>query len=336
MQLKQIVKRLESEKKKAWDIEGVPGGDLSMVRTGKFKVQREKVQGEGGNFGRYHELTHPAHQQVAERLEIPWRYYERCLAGQPKLLSKNVNTWLGEEPDKKFFIRGMGSKIRAFLSDRYRVIDHLNVLMCALNELQDKAEIEDAHLSETNLYIKFRSNDLKDFIRTRDDEIIGGLLLGNSETGQGAVSIKPRIFRVQCTNGMVMETIATRQVHLGMGGSSLDDDKVFLDIRSSIRTMFDQFGNIVNQLRNTTEVSVQDPTFVITNVVREYNLTEKQRDNILMSFGAEKDKTQYGIVNAVTRAAQEEKGFENRLELEKIGGKLVEMKPDRFEAFSRN
>lgn len=332
MQLKQIIKQLERDKGKQWDIKSVAGSEMYMVRTGKLKVTRENA----GNGGRYHELTKPAHQQVAERLEIPWRYYERCLEQEPKLLSKNVNTWLGAESDRKFFIRGMGPRIRAFLSERYRVIDHLSVVMCSLSELQEKAELEDGYLSDTNLWLKFRSNDLKSFIRSRDDEIVGGILLGNSETGHGAVSVKPRIFRVQCTNGMVLETIATRQVHLGMGGSDLDDDRVFLDIRSSIRTTFKQFGTIVEQLRNTTEVMVAEPKLVINNVVREYDLTDKQKDSILMCFGVERDKTQYGIVNAVTRAAQEEEGFESGLELEKLGGKLAEMKPEKFEEFSQS
>lgn len=43
-------------------------------------------------------------------------------------------------------------------SGRYRVIDHLDVLLCALNELQaHDAEIEECWLSETEMNIKVKS-----------------------------------------------------------------------------------------------------------------------------------------------------------------------------------
>jgi hypothetical protein len=71
----------------------------------------------------------------------------------PELLVKNVNTWL-ERKEKDFFIRGLGNSIRAFLSDRYRVIDYLDVLYRSLNELQyHVAKIEDFYLSEIEINI---------------------------------------------------------------------------------------------------------------------------------------------------------------------------------------
>lgn len=334
MQLKTISEELENQKSQKWDIYSVPIDELKMgYYEGPTKIS--VLHPETHNV-LSHPLTRPAHQQLAERLDIPWKYYERMLQESTTLLADNVNTWLAGNGKRKFFIRGMGNDIRAILSDRYRVIDHLDVLMCALNELQGKAEVENSHLSETNLFLKFKCSDLKAHIRGVDDEIIGGILLANSETGHGAVSAKPRIFRVLCLNGMVMESLATRQIHLGSGGASLDDDKVFLDIRASIRGIFEQFGTVVNQLKNTTDVMVKDPTLTINNVIREYGLSDKQKENILVSFGVEKDKTQYGIANAVTRAAQDEEKFENELELERLGGKLVEMKPEAFYALSQN
>lgn len=333
MQLETITKELENQRIEKWDTYSVPIHNLEMGSAAPKHIS--VLDPETGKVGS-HPLTRPAHQQLAERLDIPWRYYERMLAEETSLLAENVNAWLAGDGDRKFFIRGMGNDIRAVLSDRYRVIDHLDVLMCALNELQGKAEVEDAHLSDMNLFLKFKCPDLKAQIRGVDDEIVGGILLGNSETGHGAVSAKPRIFRVLCLNGMVMESLATRRIHLGSGGTSLDDDKVFLDIRASIRGIFEQFGTVVDQLKNTTDVMVKDPTLTINNVIREYGLSEQQKENILVSFGAEKDKTQYGIANAVTRAAQDEENFEGGLELEKLGGKLVEMKPEAFYALSEN
>ena len=39
------------------------------------------------------QVTSTVHKQIASRLRIPWRYYERMLEHAPSLLAKNVNTW---------------------------------------------------------------------------------------------------------------------------------------------------------------------------------------------------------------------------------------------------
>lgn len=41
------------------------------------------------------------------------------------------------------------------------------------------------------------------------------------------------------------------------------------------------------------------------NVVEHYRLSEEQKGNTLMAFGAEPEADQYGIANAVTRAVAE-------------------------------
>ncbi len=230
----------------------------------------------------------------------------------------------------------MGDSVRAFLSDRYRVIDHLDTLYCALNELQaHDAEIEDTYLSETEMNVKVKSQRLKDFVRHRDDRIVGGLLLTNSETGHKALKVEPRIYRVLCSNGMVMEEFLTRQIHLGNGHEE-SDDSIYLSIRRSITELFDRFGEITKSLRESTEVKVSDPQKVIRHVVEHYKLSEVQRDSILIAFGAEPDFDQYGIANAITLAAQSETVWESRLEMERLGGKLVTLPVSAFKQYDQN
>jgi hypothetical protein len=285
------------------------------------------------NGGDPHPVTRPCHAQIAERLDIPVKYYHRMVAEAPQLLAQNVNTWLARI-EKEFFVRRLDDSVRAVLSDRYRVIDHLDFLYCSLNELQShEAEIEDCYLSETEMHVKIRSLKLRDFIRHRDDVMIGGLLFTNSETGHKALRVEPRLFRVQCTNGMVIEQFTTRQIHLGNGngnGNGESDDMIYLSIRRSIRELFGRFGEIVQALRDNTEIKVRNIQAVINNLVEHYGLSEMQKANILMAFGAEPEQDKFGIANAVTRAARMEESWETSLELEKIGGRIITLTPDEF------
>jgi hypothetical protein len=247
----------------------------------------------------------------------------------PELLTSNVNTWI-KKAEKDFFIRGLDVYVRALLSDRYKVMDHLDILYCSLNELQaHDAEVQDCYLSETEVNIKVKSKKLRDFVRHKDDLLIGGFLLTNSETGHKALRLEPRLFRVQCSNGMVIEEFKTRQVHLGNGDDGFDE-MVYLSIRKSISELFGRFGDIIQTLRETTEIKINNPQRVINNVVEHYRLSETQKENILMAFGAESEYDKYGIANAVTRAAQMEESWEGSIELEKLGGRLIALPSAKF------
>jgi len=321
MRLQNLIDELERQKPLKWD-QKIDSSQLGMVLDGSPTFQ---LNGRENLFT----ITRPCHNQIAERLEIPVRYYTKMENEAPDLLTENVNTWLKKNP-KEAFIRGLGNSVRAFLSDKYRVIDHLDVLYCSLNELQAyEVEVEDCFLSETEMNLKVRSHTLKDFVRHKDDLIIGGLLLVNSETGHRALRVEPRMFRVQCTNGMVIEELMTRQVHLGNGDDEFDE-MIYLSIRRSIKELFGRFGEIIQILRETTEIKVKSPQRVINNLVDHYRLSEEQKERILIAFGTEPEHDKYGIANAVTRAAQSEENWEKTLELERIGGKLITLPREEF------
>jgi hypothetical protein len=321
MKLEKLIEELERQKSLKWD---------KKLNSSQIEIaldeNRPVLQIEGENLFFIAKLCH---NQIAEKLEIPLKYYHKMEDEAPELLAENVNTWL-QRTNKDFFIRGLGDSARAFLSDRYRVIDHLDVLYCALNELQaHDAEIEDCFLSETELNIKVKSQRLRDFVRHKDDLIMGGLFLANSETGHKALRVEPRLFRIKCSNGMIIEELVTREVHLGNGDEILDEI-TYLSLRRSIRELFNRFGEIVLLLRESTEAKIRNPQKVIQNVVEQYRLSDAQKANILMAFGAEPEYDKYGIANAVTLAAQKEETWEKSVELERLGGKLVALPLEEF------
>jgi hypothetical protein len=323
MRLESLIEELERQKPLKWD-RRVSSSELKMIPLEtQVKLQIDSDSSLS--------IIQPCHIQIAEKLEIPLKYYHKMESEAPELLTENVNTWL-QKTKKDFFIRGLGDDVRAFLSDRYRVIDHLDVLYCSLNELQaHEAEIEECYLSEIELNIKVKSQKLRDFVRHKDDLIVGGLFLTNSETGHKALRVEPRLFRVKCSNGMIVEHLVTREVHLG-NGDELYDEMIYLSLRRSIRELFNRFGEIIQALREATEIKIRNPQKAIQNVVDQYKLSESQKANILMAFGAEPEYDQYGIANAVTLAAQKEETWEKSVELEKLGGKLVALPMEEFKA----
>jgi hypothetical protein len=323
MQLQSLIEDLETQKPLKWD-KKMNSSQIEMILDENRPILRLQ---DDKSFS----ITKPCHTQFAEKLEIPLKYYHKMEESAPELLAENVNTWLRKN-GKDVFIRGLGDSVRAFLSDRYRVIDHLDVLLCALNELQaHDAEIEDCYLSEIEMNIKVKSQKLKDFVRHKDDLIMGGIFITNSETGHKALRVEPRMFRVKCSNGMIVEELVTREIHIG-NGDEISDEIVYLSLRRSIRELFSRFGEIVLLLRESTEAKIRNPQKVIQNVVEQYKLSESQKANILMAFGAEPEYDKYGIANAVTLAAQKEGTWEKSIELERIGGNLITLPIEDFKA----
>jgi hypothetical protein len=62
-------------------------------------------------------VTDHAHSQIAARLDIPAKYYNRMLTVAPNLLAANVNEWFHSKPERRM-VRTLDGQARAFLSDR--------------------------------------------------------------------------------------------------------------------------------------------------------------------------------------------------------------------------
>ena len=78
-------------------------------------------------------------QGIADKLGIPAAYLRRMREHKPDLYDANVNGWLDGD-DRRFLLRclrpgtgGGAGAARAFLSDGYKIIDNLDVLLAALD-----------------------------------------------------------------------------------------------------------------------------------------------------------------------------------------------------------
>lgn len=152
------------------------------------------------------QLNENAHRQLGLQLKIPAPYYERMRAENPGLLMANVNGWFQQSPDTRRMVRTLDGTARAILSDRYRRIDNYEVAQTVLpiiSEMQG-ARIESCELTDTRMYIKVVNERIQTEV-VPGDIVQAGILISNSEVGMGSVSVKPLIYRLVCTNGMVAD-----------------------------------------------------------------------------------------------------------------------------------
>jgi len=170
-------------------------------------------------------LNDLAHRQLATRLKIPQKYYDRMRTEAPGLLRYNVNDWFNREPQKRLF-RTLDGRVRAFVSDRYNPLDYFDMMKAVLPMMQEMSlQVMSAEITEKRLYLKAVNIQAKPLSRWTRGDGTGphdlketyqpGIVIGNSEVGCGSVFVSPGIVTVECTNLAVWQKEGLRRYHVG-------------------------------------------------------------------------------------------------------------------------
>ena len=106
------------------------------------------------DHGSFH-VTDNTHKQMANRLGIPQKYYDRMRGEFPDLLENNVNYLFRNTPQRRM-IRTLDGNARAFLSDRYRPLDNFDLAEAVLPVMQEAEGIKiiSTELTDSRMYIK--------------------------------------------------------------------------------------------------------------------------------------------------------------------------------------
>jgi hypothetical protein len=291
-----------------------------------------------------HELTNYAHEQIATKTGIPIRYYERMREdGKLELLSQNVNTWL---PDReKRLVRVQDDKVRAVLSDRYRIIDNYDVVFETLEQLkkiQEKTglqiDVKECSLTDRHLYMKITSPGLSGKVlhyKGREEPVEGGIIISNSEVGCGAFRVEPFVNVLICQNVLIGEHKLAK-VHLGKerGIGLIDwsdetleyqDMELWSSVRDLIIATFNPeiFSKWLDEINEVAGKELEKPLEAVDNVIKRYGLPQKMKDDLVSQFMKE-SPTVWGLSMAVTRVAQRQENYETQVDMERIGAKIIE------------
>ncbi|GAO27439.1 hypothetical protein ALISP_7259 [Alicycliphilus sp. B1] len=287
-------------------------------------------------------ITPLARRQLAEKLGIPYAYFERMREKQPALLGNNVNTWLQSEADRRL-LRTLDGNVRAVLSDRYRRLDNYDLAEHVLPILQGLSGLtfESVELTETRMYLKCVTSKLQ-YEMAPGDIVQAGIAISNSEVGQGTLSVQPLLFRLVCRNGLIVADRALRKTHVGRSMSQEDDgvtvyqddtlqadDKAFfLKVRDVVQAAVSEvtFRQAAAKMQRTMGIQITgDPVQSIEVLAQRYTLNDAERSGVLRHLVAGGDLSGYGLVNAVTHYSQEVEDYDRATEFEVLGGKLIDL-----------
>lgn len=315
---------------------------LTMTEDGRISVGIEKA-GEHRVFL----PTRLCQDQIAGRVGIPAKYAERMRSEAPALLARNVNHWFAANPEKRMLrCLDNGNKVaRAFLSDRFRPLDNYDLANSILPKLADAGcEVKSCELTERRLYIQAVTPRIAGEVK-KGDEVQAGIVISNSEVGCGSVKIEPLIYRLVCLNGMILPN-SLRKYHVGRVEDGNEDgnelfstetrklsDKAFwAQVCDVVDGSLDQikFNASVQRLRDATNKQLGNPVDVVEMTTRTLELTEGEGKSVLEHLVKGSDLSLYGLVQAVTRSAQDCESYDRAIEMERMGSTVLEMKPQDF------
>ena len=290
-----------------------------------------------------------AHNQIGTNLGIPAKYYDKMRSENPELLAMNVNSWFNKSP-KTRMIRTLDGTARAFLSDRYRRIDNFEIAQTVLPIIADMkdARIESCEVTDERMYLKVVNPRLTTEV-TPGDVVQSGILITNSEVGLGSVTIQPLVYRLVCSNGMVVNDAKMRKYHTGRGNESAEDFTIYSDatlqaddkalqlkIRDITKAVVDQtrFDRVVNMMRQAknAKITTANVPAMVELASTDFGYSKQEGQGILNYLIRGGDLSLYGFANATTRYAQDVDSYDRSTALESVGYTILGMSPAKWNA----
>lgn len=373
--LNEAIQTLKALKARRRDII-IPIGRLRMNNSGRVVIDNLKAEAAPLLFDGIEVPTAPenlqivttpndtAHRQIADKLDIPFKYWSRMVAENPTLAAENFNSWARWETETKgpksriFFFRsymdepgGNIGTMRALLSDRFMPVDNLSLLTIALTAINEEVKnngldiaIDRLDLTEERFYTRFYSptigreskellgrfrdpNDGRFGGMGRDNGIVSGFILSNSEVGMGSVLLAARLLISACSNGMIWADEAFSRRHLGgkMDEGIYKEDThqanialIEKQIRDSIAKYLspDFLGHRVKELEEMAQRRLIYPVQALKNFGQEIGMSEEEIDGALDAFVKSGSASNaFDIAQAVTSYAHHTKPG-RRFELE--------------------
>jgi len=299
------------------------------------------------------QITNHCHSQIASKVKIPKRYYDRMMVEAPELLRENIQHWFKNEP-KETFVRTVDGRARAILSSSYRPLDNFDLISAVSPTLtNNKVMIKQAAITERRMYIKGVTERLTADIRV-GDMVQAGIIISNSEVGSGSLKIEPLIWRLVCQNGLITSH-AIRKYHLGSKFGNDDgiteflkdetmkaiDSAFWMKVRDIVEGTFsrDIFEAEIDKLRDSADRKIEaNPAKLIelTDQRIGSQFREHESKSILRSLMSHGDMTCWGLTNAMTEIAKESSSYDRQVELERLANRVINLTNAEWEVMMEN
>lgn len=272
--------------------------------------------------------------QLSEKMNMGAAgYIKKCILNEMyDLIPANLNRWLQHSANKNVLVRYKDDIIRAFLSDRYGIFDHIDAVTvikeCFNDGVMGDSKIGSAMISPDDMSI--RTIDYSQAI-VPDTHIQDGSGLGahirNGQTGRSCISTEFMVYTFFCANGLFIgkdRSMAYSQKHY-----NIEQDQFKKEFVRSIEGYPDYIAAVKQPLEEARKIPLQhlfDPVSdEWIHFVKTYTkLSKDQLIEVNTIRDNDWDNTLWGLAGAVTQYAQTVGNSARQYQLEKSAGEIIE------------
>lgn len=282
----------------------VPGGELALTEWSRRQLAR--------TFGiRWEHWFDESRVSPGERAdELNLRF--RRTGGEMKIRSRLAS------PGEALRADGV---LRAFVSPTYAPIDDARVFDRLAGALRDRVAdfrfLRVSLTSATSQYVAVAAAETDLGTRSFDPHLTG-FLVANSEVGARALTVVAYLVRLVCTNGMVAhDADRFRRIH-----RAANDNAIEVALGGFLTRLPAGWTTAAERLRSARRLELPEPERTIEEAFAEAKDLRRHREPVLAAYRAEPEPNLFGVLQAITRAAQS-LAPEGRLELEVFAGRLL-------------
>ena len=215
--------------------------------------------------------------------------------------------------------------LRAFVTPTYGPIDDLEVFESMGRSLAGRLDgfrfIRQDVTCESSQYAAVCLEEI-DLGTGKQDRHRNGFLVANSEVGSRSLGILVWVWRLVCSNGLVApDSRIFRLVHRQRKNTSMGRN-----LEGAFGLMPENWKRAETVLRNARRDALADPRLALELLIKARAELRPLSESILAAFEADPEPTRFGLVQALTRAAQSVSP-ERRLAVEEMAGQVAAAGP---------
>jgi hypothetical protein len=339
-----------------------PTHDLQKITAENGRPQ-VVIEQRGGEPTKIFDINDVAFTQIAGHAEIDARTARRLQSEYSPEFDALINAIWQKKPAVRMLRTHNSANpdvvtngyLRAFVSDKFKTFDNINLLQSALPQLMDNPaafQVVNADVTDKRLYLRLKSLVQTGTGAALNDLMANGIGLQNSEVGAGSVSVYQIAWTLACLNGMQTQN-KTRSSHitsardtddwglLSDAAKDADNKALELKIRDlvGVYSSRDAFDQVIEQMKQAAADVIDgvavEKSEVVQNLGKVMQLTKKETSSVLDGLldtigqsGYEQGQpiSRATLVNAVTAVA-------NKADADDVdawqlrGGQVLNMKP---------
>lgn len=219
-------------------------------------------------------------------------------------------------------------RLRALMTDQYQPFDDIDLFPAVRGAFRDMGvydpEVKLESFDETSCHVRMVWG-REERIGERGEAVRKGIHISNSEVGVRSVVIRPVVWVLVCSNGMLGRKDMGQIRHVG------NSDRLRGKVRDAIGMAVNDTDRLSAQFAESLKVKFENPVNVLEGIHKDTEMTQDQFKRTLARFTEGDGHTKFDVVQAITRAAQDEDTAEGRYGMEMVGAKALDTRLERYD-----